>query len=46
LAAARRLGEPVFHHAINVSTVGLRVLAVHPLPVQADAKFVHVHGGL
>jgi hypothetical protein len=22
------------------------VLAVHPLPVEPDAKFVHFHGGL
>jgi hypothetical protein len=24
----------------------LRVLMVHPLPVQPDAKLVHIHGGL
>jgi hypothetical protein len=46
LAAAWRLGEPGFHHTIEVGAVGLWVLAVHPLPVQTDAKLVHVHGGL
>jgi hypothetical protein len=24
----------------------VRVLTVHPLPVQPDAKLVHIHGGL
>jgi hypothetical protein len=46
LAAARRLGKPGFHHTIEVGAVGLWVLAVHPLPVQTDAKLMHVHGGL
>jgi DNA-binding CsgD family transcriptional regulator len=44
LAAAWRLGEPGFHHTIDVGAVGLWVLAVHPLPVQTDAKLVRRAG--
>jgi hypothetical protein len=40
------LGEPSFHHAIDVAAVGLWMLAVHPLPVEPDAKLMHVHGSL
>lgn len=39
-------GEPGFHHSVDVGGVGSGMLAVHPLPVQSDAEFVHVHGGL
>jgi len=46
LATAGWLGKPGFHHAIDVGPASVRVLTVHPLPVQPDAKLVHVHGGL
>jgi hypothetical protein len=46
LAASWRFGKPGSHHAINVGPASVRVLTVHPLPVQPDAKFVHTHGGL
>lgn len=31
---------------IDVGSVGCWMFAVHPLPVQSDAKFMHFHGGL
>jgi hypothetical protein len=46
LAASWRFRKPGFHHTIDVRPVGVRVLTVHPLPVQPDAKFVHADGGL
>ena len=44
--ASWRFGKPIFYHAVDVGSGGLRVLAMHLLPIQPDAKFVHIHGGL
>jgi hypothetical protein len=41
-----RFAEPGLHHAIDVGSVGPWMFAMHPLPVQSDAKFMHFHGGL
>ncbi len=46
MTAARRLGQPCPHHAVDFISASLRVLAVHPLPVQPDTELVHVQGGL
>jgi hypothetical protein len=37
----RRRGQPSPDEVIDICTAGVRVLAVHPLPVQLDAEFVH-----
>jgi hypothetical protein len=44
--AARGLGQPCPHHAVDLIPVSLRMLTVHPLPVQPDTELVHVQGRL
>jgi hypothetical protein len=42
VTAAGRLGQPCPDHAVDFVPVGVRVLSVHPLPVQPDTERVHV----
>jgi hypothetical protein len=44
--ASWRLGEPGCYHAVDVGPASLWVLAMHPLPIELDAKFMHFQGGL
>ena len=45
-SAARRLGQPCPHHAVDLIPVSMRMLTVHPLPVQPDTELVHVQSRL
>jgi len=45
-SAARRLGQPCPHHAVDLIPVSMRMLTVHPLPVQPDTELAHVQGRL
>lgn len=38
---SRRRDQPSPDEVIDICAAGVRVLAVHPLPVQLDAEFVH-----
>jgi hypothetical protein len=46
VAGVRRRDQPCPHHGVDLIAVSLGVLAVHPLPVQADAQRVHIEGSL
>jgi hypothetical protein len=37
----RRRDQPSPDEGIDICAAGVRVLTVHPLPVQLDAEFVH-----
>src|SRR6266704_2700353 len=46
LPAARGLGRPCPHHAVDLIPVSMRMLTVHSLPVQPDTELVHVQSRL